>query len=158
RRTVRPLRLACLVPVSDGDAVVRAIQLSTCIWGGAQTSLIPVYDRKPPRWQHLEPWPGARGYASGLLDGFEPDYFVEMVPGIGQKLGLDSARVLDDKDVLNPGRVSHVEYGLSVATALFAAYDDDLKYVRKHKLKALWAPESANTLLSGLLLGAYPSD
>jgi len=138
----------------------RVVEANTCLWGGTQNPIIPIFRRRPNSWEDSWSWPGGRAYATGLLNGFEPDFVVETKQGLARNLGLPDRRIITLKDVLDPDRDPHVAYGISAADILRHAYDEELKFVRRRKLKAVWPPlqTAPTTLFEAVVLGAYPRD
>lgn len=75
---VRPIRVAFLVDPKDRQALLKAIETNTCLWGGAFNPIIPVYERTPKIWEphrvrHLiRPDQIIEGY----LEAFDPDFVI----------------------------------------------------------------------------------
>ena len=154
-RRLRPIRLAFLVSPYDPKMLRRVVEANTCLWGGTQNPIIPIFRRRPNSWEDSWSWPGGRAYATGLLNGFEPDFVVETKQGLARNLGLPDRRIITLKDVLDPDRDPHVAYGISAADILRHAYDEELKFVRRRKLKAVWPPlqTAPTTLFEAVVLG-----
>lgn len=156
-RQLRPLRLAFIVPPNDPKLLRTVLETNTCLWGGVQNPIIAMYGQRPRHWENSSEWPGGVEYARGLLDGFEPDFIVEAKKGLTSKLNLPERRVIALADILNQKRDPHIGYGVSVVDVLRHAYDEDLKFVRRQKLKAVWSSAEARpTLFEAAVLGAYP--
>jgi hypothetical protein len=158
QRQLRPIRLAYVVP-PDNQKILRAvIEINTCLWGGIQNAIIPLYGRRPKLWEDRWEWPGGVEYAKGLLAGFEPDFVVEAEKGLASKLDTPDRRVVAITDVLDQNRDPHVGYGISAVDVLRHAYDEELKFVRRTKLRAVWSDAAAPTIFEAVALGSYPKD
>jgi hypothetical protein len=75
---VRPIRVAFLVDPKDRQALLKAIETNTCLWGGAFNPIIPAYERTPKVWKPhkvrrlIRPDQIIEGY----LDAFDPDFVI----------------------------------------------------------------------------------
>jgi hypothetical protein len=49
----RPLRLAYLVDPRNAEQIRDAIQLSSTLWGGIYSPIIPLYKRLPNTWKQM---------------------------------------------------------------------------------------------------------
>lgn len=158
QRHLRPIRLAYVVLPDDLKTLRTALESNTCLWGGVQNPIVPLHGRRPKYWENRWEWPGGVEYAKGLLNGFEPDFVVETEKGLAAKLDLPERRVIALVDVLDKNRDPHVGYGVSAVDVLSHAYDKELKFVRRRKLKAVWSDVARPTLFEAAALGAYPED
>jgi hypothetical protein len=86
-RKLRPLRLAYLVDPGDEAMVRRAIEASTCRWGGAICTIVPRYRRRPREFPDRRL--SAREIVAGYLASFEPDYVIECYEGAASGLEID---------------------------------------------------------------------
>ncbi len=159
-RQLRPIRIAFLVPSGDERTLRLAVETNTCLWGGIQNPIVPIYGRKPKNWDGRWLWPGGAEYAKGLLNGFEPDFVVETKKGLAKNLDVPDERIISIREVLDPNRDPHVGYGVSMIDLLRHAYDKELKFVWKRKLKALWPRREAAqpSLFEAVAFGAYPCE
>jgi hypothetical protein len=158
QRQLRPIRLAYVVLPEDLKTLRTVLESNTCLWGGVQNPIIPLHGRRPKHWENRWEWPGGVEYAKGLLNGFEPDFVVETKKGLAAKLDLPERRVIALVDVLDKNRDPHVGYGVSAVDVLRHAYDKELKFVRRQKLKAVWSDVARPTLFEAAALGVYPED
>ena len=98
---LRPIRFGFLVKPHDVKSLLEIFRVNTCLWGGTFNPIIP-HLRSVPRWwdRHGHTLESARQIVNGYLDFFEPDFFVESVPGLSARLELDSNRVLPLSEML----------------------------------------------------------
>src|ERR1700751_2040562 len=136
-RRLRPIRFGFLVRPGDSDALLQTVQLNTCLWGGRFNPIIPVFQRLPEGWsddllaRHSEisrqltthakkrlrrARINAREFARGYLDAFEPDYLVEMTPGLARGLDFEESLIIKPEDIVphEGGYNSDLRIGLSV--------------------------------------------
>ena len=78
KRRVRPIRIAFLVDPADRKSLYRAIELSTCLWGGSFNPIVPAYRRTPAKWEShkVRRLPKPSDIITGYLEGFDPDLVV----------------------------------------------------------------------------------
>jgi hypothetical protein len=159
-RQLRPIRLAFLVSPGDGATLRRVVEINSCLWGGIQNPIVPVFLRRPANRGDRWDWPGAAAYAQGLLNAFEPDFVVETKQNLASGLAVPSKRLITIADVLDPSRDPNIGYGVSVIDVLRNAYDEEFKFVWRQKLKALWPRRDAPTpsLFETVMFGDYPRD
>src|SRR5262245_18974333 len=73
----RPLRLAFIIPPNK-DALRKAIQINSTLWGGVFNPIIPLYARSPEAWKK---YPGRtnsmKDRVTGYLRAFDPDFLVD---------------------------------------------------------------------------------
>jgi len=154
---LRPIRIAFLVDPNDRKAILRAIRINTCLWGGIYNPIVPVFKRLLKVWaddkiNRLS----YRSIINGYIDAFDPDYFVVMG-------NLDISRV--DKGyreiIKENNTIRKVEdaittsYGLGLFEILDHFIEQELKYVRREPLKiCIPKIESQYGLLISSLFGS----
>src|SRR2546425_9356820 len=80
-RRLRPLRIGFLIRPGDRDALLRSIELNTCLWGGMFNPVIPVFRRAPRGWSGSLRPRSAADIVNGYLEAFDPDILVSI--GLG---------------------------------------------------------------------------
>jgi hypothetical protein len=86
--TVRPIRFGFLVDPKDRSALRHVLQINTCLWGGVYNYILPVPQKRPPRYREFlctdsgagmiklnlikGTGPSARQLVDGLLEAFSP--------------------------------------------------------------------------------------
>ena len=167
---LRPTRIGLLVRPTDVASIRRFMRICTCLWGGVNNPIIPVF-RSPPRdWRppHRERI-RSHGIARGYIEFFEPDAFIEAEPGLLESVGLASLRqdrTLHDRVVplarfLAPqddGGPAQPQFGLNVFDALRHIYKNERRFVLKHPQPVVSVKPEQGSLLTEVLFGAYPTD
>lgn len=160
-RRLRPLRLAFLVRPRDKKAIRRAIQISTCLWGGRFNPIVPVF-RRTPKWWSERPLrsPSASTIAKGYLDAFEPDYVVPTSHGLSDGLGVAKERLLREKDVLDATSDDPIAHGVDVSELFSELYRAEYQFQRRHPREVLLptSKEQRMRLLIAACFGEFPSE
>jgi|GEM_PF-3322761 len=138
--TVRPIKIAFLVNYNDKANLQKAITINSVLWGGRYNSIIPVYNRVPSKYG------GISGYMfltwedilEGYLDGFDPDYVVNLSSVADDKLPINKHRLIKETDIFDASVIrkkargrGEVNYGTGVFEVLDYLVDKEFKYERK---------------------------
>lgn len=165
--SLRPVRVAFLVPPDDLALVVRAAQLSCCLWGGRYNPIIPFFETGGDRWKHPYRVPDSLDVARGYIDFFEPDTLIEAVPGMAEKLGwrgqqgmlgLPRVLALDDfYEVDDRGRTQFAA-GIDIVEPIQELYNAEYKFERRHKQPFADVERSHGNAFFDVFGGRYPAD
>ena len=140
--SLRPLRLAFLVDPADDAAVLRAIQTSTFLWGGAFNPIVPIFHRLPRTWKR-ERFDGVtpRAVLDGYLDAFDPDFVVLVGEMESQTLNLGHRKIIKCSEVLEGVEEDWTPaYGIGLFELLHHFKENELKFIRHSPLR-LCLPE-----------------
>ena len=167
---LRPARIALLVRPTDLVSIRHFMRVSTCMWGGAQNPIIPVY-RNPPRHWRAAPFDPTRGYnvAKGYVTFFEPDAYVEAEAGLIEKAGLKAMsetqwlryRVLPLNELLvqrETGAAAELSFGLPITDSLREIYDKERQFVLREDATALVVPPERHSAVAEAIFGAFPAE
>lgn len=134
---VRPIRVAFLVDPNDRNALYRAIELGTCLWGGCYNPIIPCYRRTPTKWEShrvkrlLQP----AEIISGYLDGFDPDFVVPIGGCAKNTYQIGNRDLIQEAELLGDvGKSWAPRYGVGVIELLEDVLEKELKYQRHDDL------------------------
>ena len=153
--TLRPTRIGFLVEPNDIVSLRKIFQACACWWGGVFNPIIPVCEVLPEPWKERLPAlePSAQELASGYLQFFEPDVFVEAQKGLAQSAGI-AARDLDFDhprivaldaffDMDSQGE-NGVPFGTDVFYVYKQLYEREFKFVPRHERRiAVFEGDSA---------------
>ncbi len=158
---VRPLRLAFLVDPSNRAQVLRAMEICTCHWGGLLDPIIPVFRRRPG-WLEgpdHDPAPSGHRLTAGWVEMFEPDYLVEVQPGLASEIGWPSDLVIPIDYTDAVGDDAGVGHGLSARSVYARAYERDFRFERRDPERVILCdPRLAmDSLWVATLFGRLPS-
>ncbi len=132
-RRLRPLRLAFLVEPGNEAHLRRAVEASTCTWGGRYNIILPAYKRTPKRWvrgaQRQPPW---REVLAGYIRTFEPDAVVSLAAGASDRLNLEEGRVIDMSDALGTGGDFGTSFGMSTMHVYRHLYERKYQFERRN--------------------------
>jgi len=158
---LRPIKLAFLVDPNEKDAVLRAIQINTFLWGGMFNPIIPVFRKRPKNW---EPFPSQRitpsEIISGYLNAYDPDFVVPLGRCTNGVSFLPSREVINADDILSTIQDEQVpNYGIGLFELLNHIYEQEFKFVRTHPPRiAVPALSSKHHLFLASIFGVPPAD
>ena len=137
---LRPLRLAFIVSPSDKQSLLKAIQISSSLWGGIYNPIVPLYRRTPKIWgDKFARNISGKDIVRNYIKAFDPDFIVP----IGQ-INLGDHQIPSHK-IVNPDEiVSGMEedgtprYGVGILEILRHFYVKELKFLRKEPLEVIF--------------------
>ena len=134
---LRPVRIGFLVDPSNKRAVQKAIHINSLLWGGTLNPLIPCYKRLPKQWsEHKINDENALSVIKGYIEGFDPDYFMNLSGYDGEKLGIDENKLVQAGDLLDSFREDAAPtIGLGIFEVLEKYIFDELRFLRRDGLK-----------------------
>ncbi len=86
---VRPLRFAFVVEPNDKAGLQRISEVNSALWGGLFNFIVPLFRKVPERYleKYFKTIP-AQMMLKGLIEAFQPDYLVELRPGVAVSYGI----------------------------------------------------------------------
>ena len=137
--TLRPIKFAAIVDLSDRDALLQAIQINTFLWGGTYNPIIPTFKETPANWSQL---PIETISPQEILEGyiriFDPDVLIACGKFIPSQFEQQGRMVVSAHDITDsiiedaiPG------YGIGLFEILAEVAQQEFKYVRRDDLKVL---------------------
>lgn len=157
--TLKPLRFAFLVPASDRQSILDAIETSTLLWGGVWNPIIPIYKRTP-EWTSRphRPRPGAKQWLAGHLDFFEPDVLV-LAPDIEKPDGYGREDVIALGELHDSALKGEPRYGLSVHHLYQELFRKRFRFVEHREPPPFVIPgPTRSELHSAVTFGRLPAD
>lgn len=155
-RLLRPIRLGFLLKTTDSSAVQKAIEMSTCRWGGMGCPMVPRYRQRPASFPSKSMT--ATEIAAGYLATFEPD---KLVVGLGPSadgLPMHKASVVQTSDLEETSWKGGLKWGVSALDLYRHAHAEQFRFVQHNPLEVL-LPQSddpSNALLFEALFGRLP--
>ncbi|OGM29424.1 hypothetical protein A2801_02290 [Candidatus Woesebacteria bacterium RIFCSPHIGHO2_01_FULL_41_10] len=133
--TLRPIKIAFLVDISDTKAILEAISINSILWGGIYNPVIPVFDRKPKilsqdvLFKHEKNDSILKGY----INAFDPDFVVQLGKIAVQNLDIGGRERITPNDILSGlKKEGTVGYGVGIFEILNHFYEKELKFERKN--------------------------
>lgn len=158
---LRPIRFGFLLKPDDKAGVLEACRMNTCLWGGRFNPLIPRFKSVPKWWDRHHPsFETAPQIVNGYLDFFEPDFLIEMQPGLAEGLGFDNERVLSPQSVLSRGDSNGLDgCGQSVHELYRHLYDKEFQFQRRHPQEVVdvYNDDGSFTATAACLFGGFPT-
>lgn len=135
----RPLRLGFLVNPTKVNAIKKAIEINSTLWGGAYNPIIPVYKGTPRNWEKPFKSPKPEAIVKGYVEAFDPDVLVQctqVLPTYVKDLGLE---IIQPHEIwekgTNPDKEVYPKIGISIFEIFNEIYDKHFRYQEKHPPK-----------------------
>jgi hypothetical protein len=154
--TLRPLRIAFVVPPNDRTSIYNAMRINSYVWGGHYNPIIPLF-RKLPSW--LPKWNRPRTSAAffrSYLELFDPDFVVRLGETKNVTLDIGYAKELPADDLLQ--RVDACEepsYGVGIFEILEHLLHEEFRFVRRDSLH-IRIPKVEGDLFLTSVFGTFP--
>lgn len=135
---LRPIKLAFLVDPKDGAAILEAIQISTCLWGGAFNPIIPIFNRIPRTWTRDDSFYrfNSKKIFEGYLDAYDPDYLVPLGKCANRKFDVKNRKIIKASDILSEMSKNGVpHYGVGIFEILRDFISKELKFQRRKPIE-----------------------
>ena len=158
---VRPLRIAFLVDPKDRHALLRAIEVSTFLWGGTFNPIIPVYTRTPRTWEPHRGWrlPQPEEIIAGYLEAFDPDFVVPVGDCEGREFQVGHREIIKIQELIgNISETHSPRFGVGFLEVLSNFVDKEFKFKRNDDLTLMFPklPEAYGLFLASVF-GKLPS-
>src|SRR5574341_1037314 len=99
---LRPIKLAFLVEPNDKAALLRAIQISSFLWGGVYNPIIPCFKRRPTNWQNRGfREPSCDEILEGYLNAFDPDFIAPIGKCANRSFNVGHRMMISAADILS---------------------------------------------------------
>ena len=138
---VRPLRIAFLVDPKDRHALLRAIEVSTFLWGGTFNPIIPVYTRTPRTWEPHRGWrlPQPEEIIAGYLEAFDPDFVVPVGDCEGREFQVGHREIIKIQELIgNISETHSPRFGVGFLEVLSNFVDKEFKFKRNDDLTLMF--------------------
>lgn len=132
--TLRPIKVAFIVDISEKEAVLEAIRINSLLWGGVYNPIIPYFERKPKVLANdlLFKLEKNEDILRGYLNAYDPDYVLQLGKCANKELNIDGREKIPVTDILSGLKDDGtVGYGIGVYEVLNYFYEKELKFVRK---------------------------
>lgn len=143
---LRPIRIGFLVSPSDKDGVRKAIHLNSLLWGGMFNPIIPCYKKLPKNWEdYKSKRTTANKVINGYIEGFDPDYLVNISDVSIEAIEFDSERIITYEDVISGFEEDMApKVGVGIFEVIRQFKYDELRFVRRNEFKFLKPKLSKN--------------
>ncbi|MGD0499462.1 MAG: hypothetical protein ABSC23_13610 [Bryobacteraceae bacterium] len=141
---------------------LQIFRVNTCLWGGQYNPIVPFLDEVPKWWdRHGYEFDTAAQIVNGYLDFFEPDFIVEVEPGLSAEIEFDKERILPLSGILTREGDRHRNgCGLDVFSLYKDLYQKEFQFVRRHPhgIIDVAAEDPSFASLAACLFGAFPEE
>lgn len=158
----RPLRMAYLVDPGNPKQVREAIQLSSTLWGGDFSPIIPLHKKMPFTWRE-KPFktPSAKSVILGYIEAFDPDIIVQLsedIPKFITDIGIKIIKPAIIWEALENGKSFYPKYGIGVFELFENIFEQYFKFKMKYPFQVVFPriPEEYS-LFWASLFGEIPT-
>lgn len=136
---LRPLRVGFLVNPTDKSSVSKAIHLNSLLWGGMFNPLIPCFKKLPTNWQEYKSkHTTAANVISGYIEGFDPDYLVNITDIDKSSINFVKERIVTYEDVISDFSDDMTpSLGAGIFEVISQFKHDELRFVRRSPLRLI---------------------
>jgi hypothetical protein len=164
---LRPVRIGFLVDPTDLYSLKQVMRVCNCLWGGLYNPIIPVCSAVPEIWKFIPALaPTAVQLASGYINFFEPDVYVQAVPELPPELNISdveidfgSRRLVKLSSMLEEDPdTSDALVGLNIFGVYKSLFDQEFRFVLRHPAKVAVFKDTSprNQAFIECVFGAFP--
>jgi hypothetical protein len=165
---LRPVRIGFLVDPTDLVSLRQVMQACSCLWGGLYNPIIPLCSTIPDIWKSIpELAPTGVQLASGYMNFFEPDVYVQATADLPPELNISDVEIeFDSRRLVKLGSLLEEDserdespVGLSIFGAYKSLFDQEFRFVLRHPPKvAIFKDRSPdNQAFTECAFGAFPT-
>lgn len=155
--SLRPIRIAFVIPPRDRAAALEAVRINSFLWGGSFNPIIPYYRRIPRDSQKFHGASCANDIFQGYLRTFDPDFVVRLGSTKEADIDLGNYKEIDHGKIL--GSVSRdwsPAYGVGLVEILNDVIEEEFRFVRKDPVSFDIPDVKDNLLWSAIFGGLHP--
>ena len=154
--TLRPLRIAFVVPPNDRATTLEAMQISSLLWGGMYNPIIPYYQRLNRSNPQFEEASSTAEIFEGYLRAYDPDYVVRLGIVKDIPIEMDGYTEIESSDILQGFRQGITPgYGISVFSIIDHLLETEFKFQRSFPIP-FRIPQCKDSLFFTSLFGDVP--
>lgn len=136
---MRPIRIGFLVNPNNKEDVQKAIHANSLFWGGMFNPIIPCYKKLPKNWEEYK---SKRSTASkiigGYIEGFDPDYLVNVSNVSVQKIEFDQEHILTYESIMSGYKEDMApKLGAGIFEVIRQFRYDEMRFMRRDEFKFL---------------------
>lgn len=162
---IRPIKIAFLVEPKNSKHVREAIQISSTLWGGSYSPIIPLYKNMPKTWKDGPiKAPKAKDVILGYIDAFDPDVLVQFTSDVPQYIKDLNLEIIKPKEIWESvikedSRSIAPKNGIGFLEIFNGIFEEHFKYKAKYPVKVV-IPKlpKQHTLFWASVFGEIPSD
>lgn len=156
--TLRPIRIAFVIPPWDRSAALYAMQISSFLWGGTYNPIIPLHQRLDRSNPFFSEGGSAREVFEGYLKAYDPDYVVRLGSAKTAKVNLGNYTEIDGDEILTGiGKSGSPAYGIGLFEIFVHLLQRDFRFKLREKV-TFDVPETRGSLLWTSIFGDATPD
>jgi hypothetical protein len=156
--TLRPIRIAFVIPPWDRAAALQAMRISSFLWGGTYNPIIPFHQRLARRNPFFSGARSAREVFQGYLKAYDPDFVVRLGGAKLAQVDLGRYQEVDGDEILAGIRDDGTpRYGVGLFEILGHLFREEFRFVRRKKI-VFEIPDVQDSLLWTSIFGGLHPD
>lgn len=151
--SLRPIRLAFLVPPKDRASALEAVRINSFLWGGSHNPIIPLHRKLSQQQKRYYGATCAEDVLNGYLSAFDPDFVIRIGSTNNTDINLGNYKEVGQEEIL--GDVFHdwsPSYGIGIVEILNQILDDEFRFLRKNPV-TFDIPDVKDSLLWSAIFG-----
>jgi hypothetical protein len=156
--TLRPIRIGFVIQPWDRAAALRAMQISTFLWGGSYNPIIPLHQRIDRKSEFFFGAKNAKEVFDGYFQAYDPDFVIRLGSAKKAKVDLGWYKEIEEDEILDNLTEDGIpRYGIGLFEILNHLLEEEVRFVRRDKF-VFDFPEVGNNLLWTSIFGSVPSE
>lgn len=134
---MRPIRIGFLVNPNDKEGMQKAIHANSLLWGGMFNPLIPCYKKLPKNWEdHKNKRTTASKIINGYIEGFDPDYLVNVSNVSIEQIEFDRERIVSHSSIMSGYKKDMApKLGTGIFEVIQQFRHDEMRFIRRNEFK-----------------------
>jgi hypothetical protein len=136
---MRPIRIGFLVNPNDKEGMQKSIHANSLLWGGMFNPIIPCYKKLPKNWEDYKSKRAtASKIISGYIEGFDPDYLVNVSDVSVDQLEFDRERIVTYESIMTGYEEDMApKLGAGIFEVIRQFRYDEMRFIRRNEFKFL---------------------
>lgn len=136
-QSIKPIRLAFLINPKDKEAFDKCVRLSTSLWGGMYSLILPFYRRLPKSYRDRLGIYGVSTdeYYINIFETYEIDFLV-----YAENVSMDQSKIFEVQKMLPLKKIEesimqNSQYGISLDEIMPKYLEDEFKFLRNDQVR-----------------------
>lgn len=124
--------MAFLVNPYNKNQVLKAIEISSFLWGSVYNPIIPVPKKIPKNWKKNLFRESLKNVIEGYIEAYDPDMIVEFEDNVSNRFNLNGRKAINANQILKNLHSRFTNLGISIYGVLEQIYIDEFKFLKKN--------------------------
>ena len=136
---MRPIRIGFLVNPNNNEDIQKAIHANSLLWGGMFNPIIPCYKKLPKNWEEYKSKRStASKIISGYIEGFDPDYLVNVSDVLIKQIEFDRDRIVTYESIMSGYEEDMApKLGAGIFEVIRQFRYDEMRFIRRDEFRFL---------------------